>query len=664
MDVPFWIGDREFREADLELIRNTVQRFSRLSREEIAATLCENLPWKSPNGRLKVEACHKLLLKLEQKGVITLPPLRAQGPRGCRERRGGVVQTQLQACLRDVLPVIVEPVRPEERADWNATMATYHPLGYLRGIGARIQYWIRAQGPNGPVIVGAMLFGAAAKALAARDQWIGWTAEQRRRYRPRIVNNNRFLILPGVQIPHLASHALALAARRIRADWKARYGFEPVLLETFIEPQYPGTCYRAANWIEIGKTAGRKTGSILRVWNVREIDLGLSAGAGLAEAVGRTLSTACGRRVGGIEMTLRNPESIHPWTLPNRKSSYRNSEEERADRQTAVEAQLPVWRALLPGLMEKFSRIADPRRPGSIRHKLTVLLTFGLFMFIFQYASRRRANRELTRPTFWEHFREIFPEVETIPHMDTVQRILERINPGELEEVMTATVKRLLRSGRLKALLVEKQYVIAIDGTQKASRGQPWASEALHRRHGENEVSSMAYALEASLVSPQGVVLPFLTEFCENAAEQQEFEKQDSELKACKRLLTRLRKMFPKLRILVVADGLYPNGPMMALCRDLHLDFMFVLPQSCLPSVWEEVKGLRKIEPNERRHRWGNREQIFWWINQIDYDFREAFWAHRGEAAGGALGVGVRAAADGTKCGEPLQSCGTPPMGH
>lgn len=328
-------------------------------------------------------------------------------------------------------------------------------------------------------------------------------------------------------------------------------------------------------------------------------------------------------------MTLRNPESIHPWTLPNRKSSYRNSEEERADRQTAVEAQLPVWRALLPGLMEKFSRIADPRRPGSIRHKLTVLLTFGLFMFIFQYASRRRANRELTRPTFWEHFREIFPEVETIPHMDTVQRILERINPGELEEVMTATVKRLLRSGRLKALLVEKQYVIAIDGTQKASRGQPWASEALHRRHGENQASSMAYALEASLVSPQGVVLPFLTEFCENAAEQQEFEKQDSELKACKRLLTRLRKMFPKLRILVVADGLYPNGPMMALCRDLHLDFMFVLPQSCLPSVWEEVKGLRKIEPNERRHRWGNREQIFWWINQIDYDFREASGAHR-----------------------------------
>ncbi len=257
MDVPFWIGDREFREADLELIRNTVQRFSRLSREEIAATLCENLPWKSPNGRLKVEACHKLLLKLEQKGVVTLPPLRAQGPRGCRERRGGVVQTQLQACLRDVLPVIVEPVRPEERADWNATMATYHPLGYPRGIGARIQYWIRAQGPNGPVIVGAMLFGAAAKALAVRDEWIGWSHEERMRYRPRIVNNNRFLILPGVQIPHLASHALALAARRIRADWKVRYGFEPVLLETFVEPQYPGTCYRAANWIEIGKTAGR-----------------------------------------------------------------------------------------------------------------------------------------------------------------------------------------------------------------------------------------------------------------------------------------------------------------------------------------------------------------------------------------------------------------------
>lgn len=258
LDVPFWIGDREFAEADVELIRLTVQRFSRFSREEIAATLCENLPWKSPNGLLKLKACRKLLLELEGKGVITLPPLQYNKVRKVsNERLGTVVQTQLHASLREVLPVVIEPVRPDERADWNATMATHHPLGFKRAIGAQQRYWVRVQGPDGSQIAGALLFGAAAKALDARDKWIGWDHKQRMRFRPRIVNNNRYLILPDVRIPHLASHALALVARRIRADWRVRYGYEPVLLETFVEPQYAGTCYRAANWIEIGRTVGR-----------------------------------------------------------------------------------------------------------------------------------------------------------------------------------------------------------------------------------------------------------------------------------------------------------------------------------------------------------------------------------------------------------------------
>lgn len=136
-------------------------------------------------------------------------------------------------------------------------MATHHLLGHRRAFGAHMRYWIRVQTPNGARIVGAMLFGAAAKALVARDRWIGWSAEKRLRYRPRIVNNNRFFILLQVQIPHLASHALALAARRIRMDWQARYGYAPVLLETFVEPPNEGVCYRAANWILVGHTAGR-----------------------------------------------------------------------------------------------------------------------------------------------------------------------------------------------------------------------------------------------------------------------------------------------------------------------------------------------------------------------------------------------------------------------
>lgn len=258
VNVPFRIGDKEFTEADMELIQITVQRFSKFSRDEIILTICENLPWKSPNGRPKKEACRSLLLELEEKGVITLPPRRITNSVQARqERRGVALHTQLSASLKEVSPVTVDLVTPEQRADWNATMDTHHPLGFKRAIGAHLRYWIRVQRPEGPQIVGLLLFGAAAKALAVRDEWIGWTHEQRMRFRPKIVNNNRYLILPGVHIPHLASHVLALTARRIRSDWQARYGFEPVLLETFVEPQYSGTCYRAANWIEVGKTVGR-----------------------------------------------------------------------------------------------------------------------------------------------------------------------------------------------------------------------------------------------------------------------------------------------------------------------------------------------------------------------------------------------------------------------
>ncbi|MHB1799861.1 MAG: Druantia anti-phage system protein DruA [Vulcanimicrobiaceae bacterium] len=260
MDVPFWVGDREFDQADLDLIRLTVRRFSRFSREEITATLCENLPWRAPNGRLKMEACRKLLLQLEQEGLVTLPPLCLNKVRKGvhEERKGTAVQLELRASLRDVSPVVVEPATTaQEREIWNATMAAHHPLGYRRPIGAHQRYFIRVQTNGGSQIVGLLLFGAAAKVLADRERWIDWTPEERTRYRVRIVNNNRFLVLPQVRIPHLASHVLSLAARRIQADWSARYGYAPVLLETFVEPEHAGTCYRAANWILVGQTAGR-----------------------------------------------------------------------------------------------------------------------------------------------------------------------------------------------------------------------------------------------------------------------------------------------------------------------------------------------------------------------------------------------------------------------
>lgn len=136
------------------------------------------------------------------------------------------------------------------------------------------------------------------------------------------------------------------------------------------------------------------------------------------------------------------------------------------------------------------------------------------------------------------------------------------------------------------------------------------ASSFIRLRKLCENVSYSAYALEACIVGPQGIHIPFLTEFCENARDGDEFAKQDCESKACKRLLATLRKVFPKLRMMVVMDGLYPNGPVMALCRKLHLDFMIVLPNDCLRSVWEEVEGLRKLDKDHTREcHWGEREQ-------------------------------------------------------
>jgi len=254
-DPPFWIGDRLFTAEDLALIKETVRQFKRLTRRELSATICENLPWKAPNGKLKIDACRLFLEQLEASGLIVLPP-KKNPPKRNNHEVAPLPCIPREGPLKQYLPVTVDPVPVEEQHLWNATVAAYHPLGYRQPVGAHQRYWIKSRVEEKVQILGALLFAAAARKVAVREAFIGWTATERDRFRYRIVNNSRFLILPGVQIPHLASHALALVARRIRADWQRRYGYAPVLFETFVTPPHRGTCYRAANWRYIGETAG------------------------------------------------------------------------------------------------------------------------------------------------------------------------------------------------------------------------------------------------------------------------------------------------------------------------------------------------------------------------------------------------------------------------
>ena len=328
---------------------------------------------------------------------------------------------------------------------------------------------------------------------------------------------------------------------------------------------------------------------------------------------------------------MRNPDAINVATLPNRKSSWQTVEEEQKDRQKAVEAQLNVWRALLAGLLEKFSKLKDPRRPRSTRHKHTVLLVFGMLLFVFQYASRREANRELSRPGIFDVLRSVFPDIDSIPHMDTVERLLERIPADEIESILGNTVRKLLRSKKLQALLVENHYVVAVDGTQKYITSVDFAPQALRRQSKDGTVKHIVYVLEAAIVSPQGIVIPLMAEFCENQNDGSPETKQDCELKAFYRLATRLKKLLRKQRIIIVADGLYPCGPVMRTCRVNRWDFMIILPSNCLKSVWEDAEGIRRLEPEQNRaNRWGNRNQQFWWANDIKYSWRdkEGHWHH------------------------------------
>lgn len=274
--------------------------------------------------------------------------------------------------------------------------------------------------------------------------------------------------------------------------------------------------------------------------------------------------------------------------------------------------------------MRRLCRIPDPRNPKTLRHKLTVVMIYGLLSFVFQMASRREANRQMTLPMFRENLKLLFPELEDLPHQDTLNRLLARIEVDQLEAALIELIRRFIRGKKFSRYLIGSLYPIAVDGTQKLTRRQAPAEEWLRRKVGRSEeeekTQSYVYVLEANLAFANGLTIPLLSEFLSYPEGDSEESRQDSELKAFRRLAARLKAHFPRLPVLLLLDGLYPNGPLVELCREYNWRFMIVLPDDSLPSVWAEVAGLAKLEPPKSLHRvWGNRRQRFWWVNDIAY---------------------------------------------
>ena len=307
-------------------------------------------------------------------------------------------------------------------AQWDALVARWHPLGFQGAFGYRLRYFITA----GDRRLGCVLLSGAARAVAVRDRWIGWTAQARRENLARVVNNSRFLIFPHVRVPHLASHVLGQLARRARADWLDHWGFEPLLLETFVDPRhYAGTCYRAAGWQLLGETSGRGLARPGQSYHSTPRQVWVKP----LSADGRDRLCAVAGELRGHEQTLPSPDTrrhqgaalrketagkgaeretarewdkfpTHPLPCPTDARPSRPSPRNKQAREDAVSKQVRLLRKELPALLAQLEQIPDPRDPRKRRHKLTALLLYGLLMFVFQFASRRETNREMTRPQF------------------------------------------------------------------------------------------------------------------------------------------------------------------------------------------------------------------------------------------------------------------------
>ncbi|MCP3921228.1 MAG: DUF4338 domain-containing protein [Desulfobacterales bacterium] len=248
---------RHLNPQEIEQIQETVNLFPKLSRTELAQTICEHLKWFTASGSSKEQACLKLLKKLEKSGFIKLPPTTIKN-RKFKRAIDFTARTQKRPNIVGNLSILgkvsLEVVQDKESEKlWKEYMARYHYLGNTRPFGFYLRYFFRSQSE----ILGCALFSGAAKSLGVRDDWIGWTKNQRLRNLSWLINNSRFLIFPWVQVKYLASHILGQVSRQIGKDWYERWGYYPVLMETFVDGNYySGTSYKAANWKHLGMTTG------------------------------------------------------------------------------------------------------------------------------------------------------------------------------------------------------------------------------------------------------------------------------------------------------------------------------------------------------------------------------------------------------------------------
>lgn len=259
MNVILKYRGREVTDGEVAFIRELIARHPTLSRRRLSEELCRAWNWVQPNGRPRDMVCRGLMLALHRSGQISLPARRNTPPNPLAKRSKPaaieVDQRPVETSLATLGPLRFEQVRRTAAEGlFNSLIEEHHYLGYTQPVGEHLKYLVFAE----EQLIACLAWSSAPRHLGPRDRFIGWSAEERRRNIRLIATNLRFLVLPWVKVPHLASHILGRMARQLSADWERVYGHPLYFLETFVDSdRFRGTCYRAANWIVLGRTTGR-----------------------------------------------------------------------------------------------------------------------------------------------------------------------------------------------------------------------------------------------------------------------------------------------------------------------------------------------------------------------------------------------------------------------
>ena len=261
MQWPIQVQGRLIERSEVDWIKQSMRENPHMGRTPLSVKVCERWDWRRSDGQLKDIACRELLRKLEKLELLRLPP-RQTGGGSCKAPQIATVPVDDSpiCCTLKQLGVL-KMVNVDDSANindkglFNYLLKQYHYLGFVRPVGQNMKYLIYSS--HGRVL-GCLLFGAAAWKTQGRDTYIGWSPQQREKHLGLLTNNTRFLILPWVNVKHLASCVLAMCLRCLNRDWMQKYGSELALVETFVDTErFKGTCYRASNWLFVGQTKGR-----------------------------------------------------------------------------------------------------------------------------------------------------------------------------------------------------------------------------------------------------------------------------------------------------------------------------------------------------------------------------------------------------------------------